>query len=134
MSTEGIIEEDWFPETFSDPRRDFLAVLSDPFLVDKIAMIRVSNALCPHLRGDGKKAGATVISYGLPSSFSVTISHPHTRYLEELAGISPRKKTRSVKFTPPCETAISEAAKRIHAAHVANFTATAAIPFEALNL
>ena len=121
---------DMFGQTFSDPVKTFRAVLSDPFLVDKIAMIRLATKYCPHLRADGKTAGPSVLSYGLPVLFAVQISHPHTRYFEELAGIAPPKKTLGVRFTPPCEIAIAEAMQRIHRESIARFSDVSKIPFE----
>jgi len=121
---------DMFGQNFSDPNKTFRAVLSDPFLVEKIAMIRLASKLGPHLRGDGKTAGPSVISYGLPMLFKVQISHPHTRYFEELAGISIPKKTLGVKFTPPSESSIAEAMERIHREATANFLNVSEIPFE----
>lgn len=133
MAATYSIETDMFPEIFSERGKVFRAVLSDPGLVEKVAMSRCYYALSPHVRGDGKKAGWSVILYGLPGFCPVEISHPHARIIAELARIAPPKKTRGVKFTPPCETAIAEAVKRIHAALVARLTAAAALTLEELN-
>lgn len=134
MTAAELNAMDMFPDTFSEPCGAFHAVLSDPGLVEKIAMTRLANAICPHLRGDGKRAGKSVVTYGLPLLFSVKISHPHTRYIEELAGISLPKKTLGVKYTPPCESTIAEAVKVHHAALVARMAAAAALALEDLNL
>ena len=107
---------DMFPETFSEPSRDFRAVLNDPDLVGRIARIKCLDELTPILRGDGKKVGHSIITYGLPAWFPVTISHPHTPYLAELAGIVPRKKTLGVKFNVPCEKDIAAEMRRIRPA------------------
>jgi hypothetical protein len=106
-------EADWFPETFSEPCRVFRAVLDDPRRDEKIAMSLCLHELCPRLRGDGKSPGHTIITYGLPLFFSVEISHPSTRYLAELAGIAPPKKTRGVRYAPPCDKAIAAEMERI---------------------
>lgn len=116
MNADEMNDADWFPETFSDPCGDFRALLNDQCLVEKIAMTRCVHDLCPHLRGDGKTPGHSIITYGLPMFFPVQIAHPQTRFLAELAGITPRKKTLGVNYAPPCAKAVAEAVKSIRAA------------------
>lgn len=125
MNPDEMNEGDWFPETFSEPCRNFRAVLNDPRLVETIAEIRCTHELSPSMRGDGKQPGHSIVTYGFPIVFPATVSHPHTRFLAELAGIVQPKKTRGVRFNPPCETAIAVAMKSVRAALAARLRATA---------
>lgn len=125
MNADEMNDADWFPETFSEPCRIFRAVLNDPCLVETIAKIRCAHELSPSLRGDGKQPGHSIVTYGFPLVFPDTVSHPRTRFLAELARITPPEKTRGVRFTAPCETAIAEAMKSVLAALATRLRETA---------
>lgn len=100
---------DLFPETFVSPCEIFRAVLADEMLIPKIAATRILFEFADRLRGDGRKAGWSIITHSLPMLFRLEIAHDHSRIIAELAGIVPPEKTHGVNYTPPDEAEIAKA-------------------------